>query len=131
MIAKQLSPCIITEKIDESREFYVTHFGGQITFDCGWYVNLRFGSQAAELQLMQPQSPEQKPFEGSGIGFNFLVDDPDAEHARLSSAGLPVIMPLADYPWGGRAFGTLDPNGVFLLIYKEIEASDEFKSAFK
>ena len=43
MLANSLSPCIITAKVEESRDFYVKHFGAKITFDCGWYVNLEFG----------------------------------------------------------------------------------------
>ncbi len=38
MIAKTLSACITTEKVDELRDFYVDHFGAKVTFDCGWYV---------------------------------------------------------------------------------------------
>lgn len=45
MIAKTLSACITTTKVDESRDFYVKHFGAKVTFDCGWYVNLRFGNE--------------------------------------------------------------------------------------
>jgi hypothetical protein len=36
MIVNTLSPCIATEKVEESREFYVKHFGAKVTFDCGW-----------------------------------------------------------------------------------------------
>ncbi len=43
MLANSLSPCIITAKVEESRDFYVKHFGAKVTFDCGWYVNLKFG----------------------------------------------------------------------------------------
>lgn len=43
MLANSLSPCITTTKVEESRDFYVKHFGAKITFDCGRYVNLEFG----------------------------------------------------------------------------------------
>ena len=39
MFATSLSPCIITPKVEESRDFYVRHFGAKIAFDCGWYVS--------------------------------------------------------------------------------------------
>lgn len=44
MIPNALSPCITTAKVEESRDFYVQHFGVKVTFDCGWYVNLEFGT---------------------------------------------------------------------------------------
>ncbi|MDO9596927.1 MAG: DUF1801 domain-containing protein [Azoarcus sp.] len=55
MLANSLSPCINTTKVEESRDFYVKHFGAKITFDCGWYVNLEFG-KGTSLQFME------KPF---------------------------------------------------------------------
>ena len=45
MIANTVSPCITTEKVEESRDFYVKHFGARVTFDCGWYVNMQIGKE--------------------------------------------------------------------------------------
>lgn len=58
MIANTISPCITTDKVAESRDFYVKHFGAKVTFDCGWYVNLQFGKQSSQLQFMAPQQPD-------------------------------------------------------------------------
>jgi len=44
---------------------------------------------------------------------------------------LPVIMPLDDHPWGDRGFGTIDPNGIVLYFYKNIEPAENFKQYFK
>ena len=54
MLANALSPCITTTKVEESRDFYVKHFGAKITFDCGWYVNLEFGKGASLYPSGQP-----------------------------------------------------------------------------
>ena len=43
MFVNSISACIATAKVQESRDFYVKHFGAKVTFDCGWYVNLQFG----------------------------------------------------------------------------------------
>lgn len=43
MLPSTLSPCITTDKVAESRDFYIKHFGAKVTFDCGWYLNLELG----------------------------------------------------------------------------------------
>jgi uncharacterized glyoxalase superfamily protein PhnB len=130
MFASALSPCITTAKVEESRDFYVRHFGASVTFDCGWYVNLRFGPESATLQFMAPH--EGQPLcNPAGLTYNFRVADVDAEYQSLTSAGLPTIMPLDDHPWGDRGFAIQDPNGIVLYVYSEREPAAEFKQYYK
>jgi uncharacterized glyoxalase superfamily protein PhnB len=130
MYAHIISPCMTTTKVEESRDFYVKHFGAKVTFDCGWYVNLQFGKESSSLQFMAPQAG-QPICNPAGLGYNFFVDDVDAEYKLLMSAGLQPVMPLEDHPWGDRGFAVQDPNGVALYIYSEREPSSEFKQYYK
>ena len=41
----------------------------------------------------------------------FFVDDPDAEHERLRRAGVEVLAPPTDRPWGERTLHVADPDG--------------------
>lgn len=133
MVYRSLIPCICTDRIDESRDFYIRYFNATVIFDCGWYVNLRFGTDegAPDLALMAPQQPSDKPFNGAGLTYNFEVEDVDSEYARLTEAGLTTIMPIGDHPWGDRGFALQDPNGVVLYIYTPIEPSEEFKQYYR
>lgn len=131
MKVNNLSACIVTEKVDESRTFYTKNFDAKITFDCGWYLNMEFGNDKATLQFMTPQKPEQAVFNGNGLTYNFEVDDVDAEYERLTQLGNVAVMPLGDHPWGDRGFAILDPNGIMLYIYSNKEPSEEFKQYFK
>ena len=131
MKTNNLSACIVTEKIYECREFYTKNFNAKITFDCGWYLNMEFGNNTATLQFMSPQQPEQPIYNGSGLMYNFDVDDVDAEYERLMQLGNKPAMPLEDHPWGDRGFAILDPNGIMLYIYSNKEPSEEFKQFFK
>lgn len=128
MRIQSLSPCIITEKVVESRNFYLKHFGARVTFDCGWYVNLELG-QEASLQFMAPQ-PDQPACASAGLTYNFCVADVDAEYETLVASGLRVVMPLEDHPWGDRGFSIQDPNGITLYLYSDREPSPEFKSYY-
>lgn len=130
MFANTISPCITTEKVEESRDFYVKFFGAKVTFDCGWYVSLQFGKQSSNLQFMAPP-PGQPICNPAGLGYNFSVADVDVEYNLLMAAGLQPVMPLEDHPWGDRGFAIQDPNGVALYIYSEREPNAEFKQYYK
>jgi uncharacterized glyoxalase superfamily protein PhnB len=130
MMALTLSPAFTTNKVEETRDFYVKYFGAKVTFDCGWYVNLEFGNKPSSLQFMSPQQPEHQLSSGAGLIYNFAVETVDEEYQRLTEAGLTVVVPLEDHPWGDRGFAVQDPNGISLYIYSEREPSDEFKPYF-
>ncbi len=131
MKANNLSSCIITDKIDESREFYTKNFNAKIIFDCGWYLNMEFGDTKSTLQFMSPQQPDQLTSDGSGLIYNFEVDDVDLEYEKLIKLKNQAIMPLDNHPWGDRGFAISDPNGITLYIYSIREPSQEFKQYFK
>lgn len=131
MTANKISPCILTDRVQESRDFYIRYFDAEVTFDSGWYVNLRFGGESAELQFMSPQQPDQAICNPSGLMYNFAVDDVDAVHGKLTEAGLVAVLPLEDHPWGDRGFAVQDPNGVLLYIYSDREPSEAFKQYHK
>ena len=131
MKANSLSSAFTTNKVEESRDFYVKYFDAKVTFDCGWYVNLEFGNKTSTLQFMSPQQPEHQLSSGAGLMYNFAVENVDQEYEKLTNAGLAVIVPLEDHPWGDRGFAIQDPNGISLYIYSERELSDEFKQYLK
>ncbi len=127
MDIRSLSTAFTTDKVEESRDFYIKHFAAKVTFDCGWYVNLESGDPGISLQFMSPQAPEHQLVSGAGRIYNLTVDDVDKEYERLITAGFEAVAPLEDHPWGDRGFAILDPNGISLYIYSEREPSEEFK----
>lgn len=126
-----VSAAFTTNKVEETRDFYVKHLGAVVTFDCGWYVNLKFGSEYCTLQFMSPQQPEHTLCNPAGLIYNFLVDDVDNEHQQIVADGLEPILPIEDHPWGDRGFAIQDPNGITLYLYSEREPSKEFKQYYK
>ncbi len=128
---KNLSPCILSDKVEETRDFYIRYFNAKVTFDCGWYVNLQLSDHASELQFMAPQAEGQSPCNCAGLTYNIQVENVDAEHQRLLGAGLSPCMPLEDHPWGDRGFAVEDPNGIVLYLFHETEPSEEFRAFYK
>jgi len=126
-----LSPAFTTDRIVETRDFYVKYFGAKVIFDCGWYVNLQLGNEYTTIQFMSPKEPEHQLSNSVGLMYNFFVEDVDQEFKDLTGAGLDPILPLEDHPWGDRGFAIQDPNGITLYIYSEREPDAEFKQYYK
>lgn len=38
MIATSVSAAFTTNKVEETKDFYVTHLGAMVTFDCGFAI---------------------------------------------------------------------------------------------
>ncbi len=131
MKCKSVSTAFMTDKVTESRDFYVKYFGAKVTFDNGWYVNLEFGNNAAMLQFMSPQGPQHQLSKRDGLSFNFSVEDVDNEYKKFITAGFKPIFPLEDHPWGDRGFAIEDINGIQLYIYTDTEPEDEYKQYYK
>jgi uncharacterized glyoxalase superfamily protein PhnB len=125
----ELSTCFCTKDVKACKEFYQKYLLAEVTFDCGWYLNLRIGSSGPTLQFMEPQG-EMPIYSGTGVVLNFMVDDVDSEYRRVIDAGLAAVMPLEDHPWGDRGFSVLDPLGTSVYIYSEREPSEEFRQFY-
>ncbi len=108
---------VITDKVQESKDFYVRLFGCEVLYEAedGWFVLLRLGE--SELAFMKPGQASQaeifrRPFLGQGMWVAVDVDDVDREYARIQALGVEMAVPLRDEPWGDRHFVVIDPNGI-------------------
>lgn len=131
MESSRVSTCIITNKIEETKKFYTETLKTDITFDCGWYISLRFGQDGCEIQFMSPQKESDKIFLNQGVTYNIHVEDVDLEYEKLVSQRVEIVDNIADHPWGDRSFVICDPNGVRLYIYSDREPTAEFLEALK
>jgi catechol 2,3-dioxygenase-like lactoylglutathione lyase family enzyme len=106
----------ITDKLKETREFYVDRLGFSVMFEADWVLLLRPPGANSRLGFLKPglesQAPMfRKPYAGGGwIALD--VDDVDAEFERIKKTGLKIAVPVRDEPWGDRHFVVVDPNGI-------------------
>lgn len=127
-----LVPMIVTERVAQTRDFYLQHFDFKVSFDCEWYVALQSKPRAHgvfEIAFRAPR-PGERPIAG-GLTLGLQVEDADAECARLRAAGLPILREPTSNPWGDRSFLTEDPNGLGLYVFHAIEAAPEFRQYVK
>ncbi len=106
---------IVTEKLQESKDFYVHLFGCEAVYESDWFILLRLGG--AELGFLAPDLESQAPifrpaFQGKGVWISVEVEDIDTEYQRIQSLDVPIEMAIRDEPWGDRHFVVVDPNGI-------------------
>ena len=128
-------PVIMTDDVAGTAAFYQAHFGFVALFAADWYVHLQSSQDpAVNLAVLDgghATIPESARGRVGGLLLNFEVEDVDAVHARLSAAGLPMLLSLRDEAFGQRHFITADPNGVLIDIIKPIPPSEEFAAQYE
>ena len=114
-------PVICTDRIKESRDFYVSLFGFEPTFEADWYVSLRRPEpphyELALVDQSHPTIPAGYRAPVRGLLLNFEVSDVDAEHDRLvRQAGLAEELSLRTEDFGQRHFIVAAPGGVLIDV---------------
>ncbi len=126
-------PVLCTDRVAESRDFYVRLLGFAVTFEADWYVSLR-RDPAHELALVDhrhPTVPAAHRAPVRGLLLNLEVTDVDAEWERLVvREGLRPELALRDEAFGQRHFIVADPNGVLIDVITEIPPAPEYAAGF-
>ncbi len=111
---------LCSDRLGESRDFYVSLLGFEVNYDSDWYVQLRCPSHP-ELELgliarsseLVPAPFQQAP---TGMFITFVVPDVDAVYAKALALGLPILQEPRNEFDGQRRFLTVDPNGCLIDI---------------
>lgn len=131
MKIKRIDATFSTEKLQESKMFYMTYFGFQLAFESDWYIELVTPKQEAGISFTLPQREEGEFFNGRGVILSFEVENVDAEYEKLKAAGLVILQELHNKPWGERSFVVNDPNGVHVYIYTLVEKTEEYEKLYE
>lgn len=120
-IKMKLNAGIITNKLQETKSFYMNTLDFGVVFENEFYVLLHTPDHAAQLSFLLPDHPSQQPlfqpaFAGKGVYLTIEVEDVDAVYKKIKASGVPIQIELRDEPWGDRHFAIVDPNGVGIDI---------------
>ena len=120
MAISRLIPNICSQKLPESRDFYVNLLGFQVTFESDWYVQVCSPENARlELGFIQqdhelvPPAFQKTP---QGQYLTVVVADVDAVYAQAQAMNLEILQPPKDEFYGQRRLLMVDPNGLLLDI---------------
>lgn len=103
--------------VQASAEFAKAHFGFTEAMSADGFVSLEHPSAGLNIIFLRTGLETFKPAEvagtaGQGLLIAFVVDDIDAEYARIAAAGARVATPPETEPWGERFCQFADPNGI-------------------
>ncbi|WP_433529839.1 VOC family protein [Micromonospora sp. CA-263727] len=117
------------EDVSASAAFVQRHFGFREEMAADGFVSLTrdgVGFNLVFLRIglatLQPASLLAQRAEGVIVAF--VVDDVDAEYARIKDAGVPITTPIQTEPWGERFFQVTDPNGVILQLVQWVHSPE-------
>jgi catechol 2,3-dioxygenase-like lactoylglutathione lyase family enzyme len=120
MSFSRILPNICSDRLSESRDFYVALLGFEIRYDSDWYVQLRnpsnyeqeFGIILRSHNLV-PQEFQTAP---TGIYVTFVVPVVDEVYEKALAMGLRIVQEPRNEFYGQRRFLTTDPNGCLIDI---------------
>jgi|SRR6478736_9372014 len=117
MTIRRIVPDIKSERLDDSRAFYVDFLGLKVGMDLGWIVTFVSPSNpTAQISVMRDDDPSTLM-----PNVSIEVADVDEVHARAIERGLQIVYPLTDEPWGIRRFFVVDPNGVIVNVSSHVQ----------
>ena len=135
MTIQSFYPVICTDRIAESKAFYLERFDFTVTFEADWYVSLRSSRHpSVELALLDyhhPSLPEPYRKPARGVLLNIEVPDADSEYRRLKAAGVPIRLDLRSEAWGQRHFITEDPNGLLIDVIQTIAPDETYAEQYR
>lgn len=104
-----------------SAKFLIDHFGFTEKMSADGFVNLTRSDTGFDVIYLRTGLGSFKPDRiagsaGQGLLVVFVVDDIDAEYARVRGEGVPIVTPIETEPWGERYFQALDPNGIVIQL---------------
>ncbi|MGW4352092.1 VOC family protein [Nocardia sp. NPDC004582] len=104
-----------------SAKFLIDHFGFTEKMSADGFVNLTRPDAGFDVIYLRTGLGSFKPDRiagsaGQGLLVVFVVDDIDAEYARVRGEGVPIVTPIETEPWGERYFQALDPNGIVIQL---------------
>jgi uncharacterized glyoxalase superfamily protein PhnB len=108
------------EDVTASGTFLTRHFGFRQEMAADGFVSLTredAGMNVVFLRRGLASLPDdQREDHADGVILAFVVDNLEAELARLNAEGVAITMPLREEPWGERAFQVTDPNGIIVQL---------------
>ena len=57
-----------------------------------------------------------------GVSVSWQIDDAEAEHARLVSAGATIVRPPEMQPWGHKSLEVAGPDGLRIILFEVVVA---------
>ena len=111
-----------------SAEFARRHFGFSEEMAGDGFVSLTHEEAGFNLVYLRTGLPTFKPaplagHRADGLLVVFVVEDVDAEYARLTAENVAITTPIETEEWGERYFQVTDPCGVVFQLVTWVDVA--------
>jgi uncharacterized glyoxalase superfamily protein PhnB len=106
MTVGRIVPVLTVTDLPTAIEHYRAALGLDVVMDHGWIATLADADRRHQLSLMTRDATA-----AVNPAVSIEVDDVDAAHREALAAGLEIVHPLTDEPWGVRRFFVVDAAG--------------------
>ena len=107
-------PVIRTERLEESREFWVNFLGLVPGMDEPGFLMLK--SPDVETTQVIVAAPGAADVKVRDVDVSVEVSDVEEAYEDAQRRGLEVVYPMTDEPWGVRRFFVRAPDGTVVNI---------------
>lgn len=116
MAVPRIVPYLESDDFDAMKSFYVRVLGLEVAMEepGSDFLGLASPDNSSAQIVVAAEGVEQpRPHMGVDVGDPAAVD---AAHEASVRAGLEVVYPLTDEPWGIRRFFVRDPSGTVINV---------------
>ncbi len=122
MTVTRLLPNICTDRMAETRDFYIGLLGFVVGFEHdGWYIQMSSPTnpqlQIGIVRRDQEFTPKAFQQPAQGVIISVQVEDVDDAYATALKRGFHAAHELRDESFGMRRFMVADPNGLLVNIF--------------
>ena len=114
---------ICSERLQESKNFYVKLFGFNVDFDSDWFIHLISKDRQLELGIIDRKNeivPADIREQPQGFYITFVVENVDALFEVAKTEKFEVVQAPADTFYGQRRLLLKDPNGAMVDVSSPI-----------
>jgi len=114
---------LLVDDVDASVDYYTRHFGFSVLNAFGPAFadvqrgNLRLLLSGPQSSAARPMADGERPGPGGWNRIHFIVEDLDAEIARLTAAGVAFRNDVVKGPGGSQVLA-LDPSGNLVELFQ-------------
>jgi len=119
MTIKRIVPNISSNKLNESKEFYINFLGLTLAMDMKWILTFASNSNpTAQISIVQNDKPDNS---NSNITLSIEVSDIDELYEKAKSLNYEITYQITNELWGVRRFFVKDPNGVTINLMTHLK----------
>ncbi|MCI4671786.1 MAG: VOC family protein [Bacteroidia bacterium] len=114
---------ICSDKLVESRDFYVKLFDFKLEFDSDWFIHLVSQDQKLELGIIDRTNeivPKEVQNNPQGFYITFVVDNADEIFNIAKAEKFEILSEPTDTFYGQRRLLLKDPNGTLVDVSSPI-----------